>query len=360
MPISNSSDFFLNFQKLGQLKLEAKNQTEGASDAVARQFEGLFVQQMLAAMRSASAIDDGQQSEYLDFYQDMYDKQLAQTIAGKDALGVSKMILQQLPASSSSVTSNEAALSSYALSVPSAEIQLPMLTNSTPAMPFPVSVAIASPLSAASTPTDLEIAPTEVDQADDSSRVVLHPVLDNDFAESELIHQTGNRWQDADTYVADIWSGATQAAQKLGVSADLLVAQSALETGWGKHTIKFADGQNSFNLFGLKADSSWQGASVSKSSLEFRDGELVNEVSRFRAYASPQESLDDYVDFIQSNPRYEKALQQRGDDQGYIREIHRAGYATDPAYVEKIITIRDGEQLRYSLASLTSEESNNA
>ena len=84
MSITNQTDFFLNFQQFNELKVQARNHSDTAATAVAQQFEGLFVQQMLAAMRSASKINGGQDSSYMDFYQEMYDKQLAQTVAGKE------------------------------------------------------------------------------------------------------------------------------------------------------------------------------------------------------------------------------------------------------------------------------------
>jgi flagellar protein FlgJ len=99
---------------------------------------------------------------------------------------------------------------------------------------------------------------------------------------------------------------------------------------------------------------------LNKTSLEFRDGLLQNQVSRFRAYATPAQSLDDYVDFIQTNPRYQQALTQAGNDQAYIREIQNAGYATDPQYANKVLNILEGEVLQRALASLNPGVSNNA
>ena len=140
-----------------------------------------------------------------------------------------------------------------------------------------------------------------------------------------------------------------------GVSAELLLAQSALETGWGKHVMKFSDGRSSNNLFGIKAGPEWQGNSLQKTSLEHENGILQHQVSSFRAYATPAQSLADYVDFIQANPRYQQTLRQGGDDQAYIRGIHRAGYATDPRYADKVIGILNGETLQHTLTSLNPE-----
>ena len=108
MSISNQTDFYLNFQQFGEMKLGARENSDEAAQAVAQQFEGLFVQQMLAAMRSAAKIDGVQQSSHMDFYQDMYDKQLAQTIAKQDRLGVARMILQQMPGTEDGVNEVEA------------------------------------------------------------------------------------------------------------------------------------------------------------------------------------------------------------------------------------------------------------
>ena len=116
--------------------------------------------------------------------------------------------------------------------------------------------------------------------------------------------------------------------------------------------MKFDDGRNSFNLFGIKAGPDWRGSALNKASLEYRDGLLSNEVSRFRAYASPAASLADYVDFIRTSPRYQPALNSAGDAHAYIRAIHQAGYATDPNYADKVIGIMDGALLGQALAGL--------
>jgi flagellar protein FlgJ len=182
--------------------------------------------------------------------------------------------------------------------------------------------------------------------------VVVSRVVDDDFAEVAGIERVNSRWQSPHNFIVDILPQAQSAAKSLGVSAELLLAQAALETGWGKHTMKFDDGRSSNNLFGIKAGPGWQGNSLHKSSLEYQDGALQHQVSSFRAYTTPAQSLTDYVDFIRTNPRYRHALQQVGDDQAFIREIHRAGYATDPAYADKVISILNGETLQRTLASL--------
>ena len=351
MAISNQADFFLNFQQFGNMKLRARENSDDAAAAVARQFEGLFVQQMLAAMRSASNIDAGQHSSYMDFYQEMYDKQLAQTIAGQDRLGVAKLIMQQIPGDQDSEV---AATPASALEMPPVKLAtIPAMptvedrvgaASAKPPVDFEAQVAAASPTAGEKTET--------LAAAANSANVVLGKVVADDFAEQAQIERANQRWQQPHNFIADIWPEAQRAAQSLGVSPGLLVAQSALETGWGRHTLKFDDGRNSYNLFGIKAGNDWQGPALSRASLEFRGGALQSEVSRFRAYATPADSLADYVDFIQSSPRYRQALSSAGDDEAYIRAIQDAGYATDPHYADKVVGILRGELLQQTLAGI--------
>jgi len=338
MSISSKTDFFLNFQQFKDLKVQARDHSDEAASTVAQQFEGLFVQQMLAAMRSAAKIDNGQDSSYMDFYQDMYDKQLAQTVAGQERLGFSRLILQHMPGREAGEVDNTGALE------PATGFEF----NKPPIKPVAIEADIE---------IEAAVAPVVTTS---KSTVVVSRVLANDFAEVERMESVDSGWQSADHFIADILPQAQSAAKSLGVSAELLLAQSALETGWGKHTMKFADGRSSNNLFGIKAGPDWQGDSLHKTSLEHEDGVLQNQVSSFRAYATPAQSLADYVDFIKTNSRYQQALQHAGDDQAYIREIHNAGYATDPQYADKIIGILNGGTLQRALASLNPGVSDHA
>jgi len=336
----NQADFFLDFKQFGELKLQARSQSDDAARTVAQQFEGLFLQQMLATMRSAALIDTEQHSSHMDFYQEMYDKQLAQTIAGQGRLGVAGLILGQMP-------------------TPAAESGAP--ANADNALPKSVQVtatALQPRADSVSAAAVQSAARPEAGAA--NTAVVLNKVLDDDFAEVSLNQAANPRWQDPRQFVADVWPQAQEAAGQIGVSASLLVAQAALETGWGKHTMQLADGRSSHNLFGIKAGPGWQGPSLAKPSLEFRDGVLQTESSRFRAYDSAAQSLADYVDFIRGNPRYAGALDQAGDDRAYIEEIQRAGYATDPEYADKVIGIMQGDLLQQALADLNTGESDYA
>ena len=132
---------------------------------------------------------------------------------------------------------------------------------------------------------------------------------------------------------------ASRAAEKLGIKPELLVAQAALETGWGERVIKRTDGSSSFNLFGIKASGNWQGDSVRVATLEYRDGVMQKEKADFRAYGSFRESFDDYVEFVTNNSRYSSAVNHHGSSEKYIEALQQAGYATDPAYASKVLDI---------------------
>ena len=122
----------------------------------------------------------------------------------------------------------------------------------------------------------------------------------------------------------------------------MLVAQAALETGWGRHVMA-AGAASSNNLFGIKADGRWDGPSVTVSTLEFQGGVMRRVRAPFRAYESLGASFDDYARFVGRQARYQAALDAAraagGDGETYIRHLHRAGYATDPDYADKVVDV---------------------
>jgi flagellar protein FlgJ len=132
---------------------------------------------------------------------------------------------------------------------------------------------------------------------------------------------------------------AEKAASALGVDSSLLLAQAALETGWGSKMVKNSLG-NSNNLFNIKADRSWKGDKVATQTLEFHGKTAVKESASFRSYSSFEDSFNDYVKFLNENPRYDTALQHQGNSENFIKGIHQAGYATDPNYADKVLRVK--------------------
>ena len=160
------------------------------------------------------------------------------------------------------------------------------------------------------------------------------------------------RWSTPQAFAADVWTHVQRAAARLDVPAEALVAQAALETGWGQKVMLQADGTNSYNLFGIKATAAWTGGTVVKDTLEF-DGEVARQVkATFRAYPDVETAVDDYIEVVGGNPRYRSALGTGNDVTRFAEALQRAGYATDPVYAEKIDRLANGDTLRLALGGL--------
>ncbi len=283
---------------LHALAKSARAGDQAGLDAAARAFEGLLTGQMLKQMRSASAGSGLFDSEQSKLYQDLYDQQLASMLSEGGGLGIRKALLRQLTPKASTAA---AKVDPASLLVPERN----RLLKSLRPHPDPAGISVAT----------------------DALKTTLSPQ---------------GQWPPSspDDFLAYLKPYADQAAQALGMDTSVLLAQSALETGWGKHVPRHADGRSSFNLFGIKADRSWEGNKVAVGTLEYRNGVTQREQARFRAYANPAESFIDYVAFLRRNPRYRSALTSTSAE-GFIRGLQQAGYATDPRYAAKVLAIRE-------------------
>ncbi len=159
-------------------------------------------------------------------------------------------------------------------------------------------------------------------------------------------------WSEPEAFARDIWPHAERVARKLDVEPEAIVAQAALETGWGAHVMPDRDGGNSYNLFGIKAGSSWRGQEVTKQTLEFADGMPQQVRARFRAYADVASSFDDYAALLAGNPRYRTVSGHGKDTAGFARALQDSGYATDPQYADKISRIVDSPMMRTVIREL--------
>lgn len=145
----------------------------------------------------------------------------------------------------------------------------------------------------------------------------------------------------SNSFINRIRSAASRAADSLGTSTEAVLAIAALETGWGKSVASNADGSSSHNLFGIKADSNWEGAQAVVRTTEHEYGAMRSTRAAFRSYPDEHRSVADFADFVQQNPRYRKALSVAADDKAFIHELHKAGYATDPDYATKVISLME-------------------
>jgi flagellar protein FlgJ len=153
-------------------------------------------------------------------------------------------------------------------------------------------------------------------------------------------------------FVKKLYPIAEEVASTIGVDPRVLLAQSALETGWGRKMIAMPDGSNSHNLFGIKADSRWTGEQATVNTVEYRGGIAAPEKASFRSYGSYEDSFRDYVKFLQENPRYQEALEQSHDAKSFAQGLQNAGYATDPVYAKKIDSVMNSKTMRFGLAEL--------
>ena len=302
---SGAAALYTDFTGLQKLKLQARESQASARAEVARQFESLFVAQMVKSMRSASGGGGLLDSNRSLFYRDMYDQQLATQMAKSGGIGMAGVIERQLGGKSEDGSLPGRQVADYRAA--------PVWRN-------------VPPLAA-------EAASTRR-----GDRVIT-------AGPSDL----GETPQD---FLRALWPHAEQAARELGVAPEALLAQAALETGWGRHIMPGPGGQPSYNLFGIKADPSWDGQLVYTNTLEYRDGVALKTRSAFRAYGSFTESFSDYVDFLKVNPRYQRALAAASDPEAFVEELQRAGYATDPAYAAKLKSILGGEELTRVQAEL--------
>jgi flagellar protein FlgJ len=279
--------FYADFQGLDRLRASAARQDPAALREAARQFEGLFTAMMLKSMREASLGSGMGDSEETKTYQDMYDQQLALQMAHGKGLGLADMLMQQL-------TRANAAHASAA----------------TPATPASAAVPAATPASGAA-------AADKISSAQQASFVrTLEPL-------------------------------AQSAGQSLGVAPDTLIAQAALETGWGRSMPTDSNGRSSSNLFGVKAGGSWSGAAVQASTTEYDQGTPGTTRAAFRSYGDAAQSVGDYVSLLQTTPRYAGALGTGSDVHAFANGLQRGGYATDPDYVNKLVaTVATLRQLR--------------
>ena len=290
----------VDFKGLAELRRSANNDQKDQETLkqVAGQFESMFVNMMLKSMRQASLADGIFDSSQSDMYQDMSDQQLAMDISSKGGLGLRDVILRQL----------------------GGQVDDKSSTSVDPTKNNMDTVKVRPALQSMQNPALLQ----KIIQAKPAAEV------------QTISSSNGLSFDSPTSFVQQLLPLAKQAAERIGTTAKALLSQAALETGWGQHQIKNADGSPSYNLFNIKADSRWQGESTATDTLEYRDGVAVTEQAKFRSYDSYQDSFNDYVDFLQTQPRYQGALKQAADPEKFIEGLHKAGYATDPAYADKI------------------------
>ena len=291
------------------LRARFKENPQAGLKEAAQQFESLFLQMVLKSMREATPQDGLFNSDQTRFYTAMLDQQLAQDVAGKSGLGFARLIEEQL--GRHLAAAGTAGPASAAGSLPAMPLTMPEGRQ-----------AVGPAATSATRPAE--------------------PAL------AALLASAGGESGSAREFVGRTWPHAVEASRSTGIPPQFLVAHAALESGWGKHEIRRADGTSSFNLFGIKAGKSWQGDSVMAQTTEYVDGEAQSVKERFRAYASYAEAFRDYAGLLRNNPRYGAVIGSQ-DGTEFARRLQQAGYATDPMYADKLARIINGPTLRQAL-----------
>lgn len=279
-----------DFGQFAGLRAAAQRNDPKALQQAAKQFEALFTEMLLKSADKTQLGDDltGEQGQ---FYKDLFDQQMAAHMSAGKGLGLADMLVRQL----SGLHGGQGHGSSTSTAA----------TGSADAAP----AATTAPAAAGS-------------------------------ASSSRSWQPGS----AKGFVDAIRPHAEKAAAELGVPARALIAQAALETGWGQHVGHNKDGSTGLNLFGVKAQSGWNGASQTQQTSEFQNGQWTSQQANFRSYDSIGAAFDDYVKFLKDNPRYADALRS-GDVHGFAHGLQKAGYATDPHYAQKLLRVAYGTQM---------------
>ncbi|AFJ03468.1 Flagellar protein FlgJ (peptidoglycan hydrolase) [Methylophaga frappieri] len=320
MTMATTRHTTLDFQGLNQLRAAA-NETAPADQTlrqVAAQFESLFVGIMLKSMRQAQLADGIFDSQHSNTYREMADQQLAMDLSASGGLGLQDMILRQL---GGEMAGTGSALGGQTFSADSIQTR--------------------------------SVLPRLLDRVKELNAVATQPESDSTQSLNEEASRHPNdtlptHFSTPAEFVRHLWPLAEQAAAEIGAAPEAIMAQAALETGWGKHILSDRQG-SSFNLFNIKADSRWQGESTGKNVLEFINGRPVQQASAFRRYDNFADSFADYVDFLQQNPRYQSALNHADNPHQFVEKLHQAGYATDPQYASKLKRIMQGDTLAQSV-----------
>lgn len=312
--VAANSRTYSDIQGLQSIKQLGQVDKQAALQEVSKQFESILVNMMLKNMRSATnVLSEGSYlgGDKVNFYQEMMDDELSVALSAREGLGFADTIASQLGGTRASAEQGDvkAAADNSGHGIP---IDQALFAN-----------RIAVQQSRASGADSL---------ANQQALATIQPSL----TAAPITATTNTRFASPEQFIQSLYPQAQNAARELGVKPETLLAQAALETGWGQHMPSDKQGNHGFNLFGIKADTRWNGASTTVETLEYFGDKPLKVNAAFRSYDSFEQSFNDYVSFVKDQSRYQPALENAADSSAYIQALHKAGYATDPRYAEKI------------------------
>ncbi|MAM03580.1 MAG: flagellar assembly peptidoglycan hydrolase FlgJ [Halomonas sp.] len=316
-----TSQFALDMNGFQRLQHNARVDPEAGVQGAAQQFEALFIQMMVKSMRDATPTSGLLESRDTTFYQSMLDQQWSQVMASR-GIGLADALVEQLQRQGAvgQVANPDQELQTLIAGIPRGT---PRVLDS----PLQPDSGQQAPNSTGSGQFYNEL--DAIRQREASSAPATLPEAPRPAASS---HDHVERFMQTLATPAQAASAAT------GVPAELILAQAALETGWGQHEIATQQGHNSYNVFGIKAGSQWQGKTTDIVTHEYVNGRRTQIVDTFRVYDSFEHAFTDYANLIGNNPRYAGVVQASNAEQA-ARELQRGGYATDPRYADKLVSV---------------------
>ncbi|PVZ13740.1 MULTISPECIES: flagellar assembly peptidoglycan hydrolase FlgJ [unclassified Pseudomonas] len=399
---ATDSAAYTDLNRLSSLKYGDRD-SEANLRKVAQEFESVFVGEMLKSMRSANNVfaeGDPMNSSTVKQYQDMYDQQLAVSMSHQgNGIGLQNVLMRQLSKSAghsvgdgrnpfnrtvdnsqhmlgaqrdaaadgrnASVHNDMAKLNERRLQLPSkaADRLLAGIVPSTDAsklardgettakftllhpekanrisVPGSAPSTIAQAVAGANAAKPVQGEGSYGDWTQSITSGTAAAAGTRSYSQVPLAPNKA-AFKSPDEFIATMLPMAQDAAARIGVDPTVLVAQAALETGWGKSILRQDDGSSSFNLFNIKATGSWKGDSARAVTSEYENGQVVKETAQFRAYGSYADSFHDLVNLLQNNDRYQGVLKAADNPEQFVKELQKAGYATDPNYASKITAI---------------------
>ncbi|RDK01788.1 flagellar assembly peptidoglycan hydrolase FlgJ [Paraburkholderia lacunae] len=309
--------FALDVQGFGKLSAQAKASPQAGMKMAAQQFDAVFTQMMLKSMRDATPQDGPFDSHDSATFTSMMDQQLSQQLSQK-GIGVADAMLKQMMRNQGMQVSGAAGGAGGLAGMANAlgggsggdDGQTAALN------------ALAKAYGNAQANGQLAMGKGY------SANSALTPPLKGDGSSPKI-----------DAFVDKLAAPAQAASAATGIPARFIIGQAALESGWGKNEIRKADGSNSHNVFGIKASKDWTGKTVSTVTTEYVNGKPQRTVEKFRAYDSYEEAMTDYANLLKGNPRYAQVINSSHDVNGFANGMQRAGYATDPHYAKKLMSI---------------------
>ncbi|WP_446731052.1 flagellar assembly peptidoglycan hydrolase FlgJ [Pseudomonas sp. CFBP 8758] len=369
---TRDSGAYTDLNRLSSLKVGDRD-SEANLRKVAQEFESLFLGEMLKSMRSANDVlakDNPLNTETTKQYQSMYDQQLSVTLSKEGGgIGLQDVLMRQLSKTKgvARAGANPFAHADNSLNKPlgatrdaSADAKaagsvghndIALLNQRRLSLPSKLADRLVAGIvpSAATEAGAASGSKNLINVAADaplnslaktvrSGAAVEGSSLAKSVAQPPLA-PAKRAFGSSDEFIATMLPMAEKAAARIGVDPKVLVAQAALETGWGKSIMRADDGSSSHNLFGIKATGNWKGENARAITSEFRDGQMVKETADFRSYTSYEDSFHDLVSLLQNNDRYQGVVKSADNPEQFVKELQKAGYATDPNYASKISSI---------------------